>query len=261
MRRPRNRIASLRLAVTLLAALAWLSSCAKKSAPGPSGEASGGASLAGTPAQFYTPRDALYEVKYTPNTVRVDLPTVQKTLRAVSPDGNALVFDSSDPRLQGLTAGKVLFLEHLGVRRVIDVEKQGSQVGLITDAASLSDFIQDGHIKFTAPMNRIPSHAEIFPPRDAGSLMERLGALLLEPRLAYADTPNKGSVGLHAQGKVDDWEFEASATRKSNGVNMSLSATKDLGGLKAKVTASGDVSGVSSSFDATADFRHKWRQR
>jgi hypothetical protein len=251
MLRPKHRIASLRLVVTLLAALTWLSSCAKKNSPGPSGEASGGAPVAGTPVQFYTPRDAVYEVKYTPNTVRVDLPTVQKTLRAVSPDGSALVFDSSDPRLQGLAPGKVLFLEHLGARRVLDVEKQGSQVGLITDAASLSDFIQDGHIKFTAPMNMLPAHAEIFPSRDAGSLMERLGALLLEPRFAYADTPNKGSVGLHAQGKVDDWEFEASATRKSDGINMSLSATKDLGGLKAKITASGDVSRVSSSFDAS----------
>jgi hypothetical protein len=161
-----------------------------------------------------------------------------------------LVFDSSDPRLQGLTPGKVLFLEHLGARRVIDVEKQGSQVGLITEAASLSDFIQDGHIKFTAPMNMAPSHAEIFPQCDPGSLTERLGALLLEPRLVYADTPSKGSVGLHAQGKVDDWDFEASATRKSDGLNMSLSATKDLGGLKAKVTASGDINGVSTAFDA-----------
>ncbi|HZU41805.1 MAG TPA: hypothetical protein VE994_03970 [Terriglobales bacterium] len=244
----RRRDATVTLVTVLLLSLVWLSSCSKKNE---TGDATGGKRIAGAPAQFYTPEDALYDVKYTDQTVRIDFPSVEKTLRAVSPDGSAMVFDSSDARLQGLTAGKVLFLEHLGARRIIDVEKQGSQVGLITDAASLSDFIQDGHIKFTAPMNMLPFHGEVFQPQGPYGLIERLGALLLEPRLAYADTPNNGSVGLHAQGKVDDWEFEASATRKSDGINMSLSATKDLGGLKAKVTASGDVSRVSPSFDAS----------
>ena len=234
------------LAAVLLSGLAWLAACSRKSG---TGGAVGGATMAGTPAQFYTPQDVVYKVTYTDKTVRIDFPTVQKTLRAVSPDGSALVFDSSDPRLQGLTAGKVLFLEHLGARRVIDVEKQGSQVGLITDDAALSDFIEDGHIHFTAPMNTALFHAEALPPADVGSLMGKLGALF-QPTLAYADTPNQGSIGFHAQGKVNDWEFESSATRKSDGVNFSLSATKDLQGLKAKVTATGDVSRVSSAFDA-----------
>ena len=248
MKRRRKSTTAATLASILLLSGAFLSSCSKKNQ---SGSSSGGATIAGTPAQFYTPKDAVYDVKYTDQTVRIDFPTVQKTLRAVSPDGSAMVFDSADARLQGLAVGKVLFLEHLGVRKIIDVEKQGSQVGLITDAASLPDFIQDGHIKFTAPMNAAGAHAEVFSPREPGSAIEKLGALLFEPRLAYADTPNKASIGLHAQGKVDDWEFEASATRKSDGINMTLSATKDLKGLKAKVTASGDVSKVSSSFDAS----------
>lgn len=247
MNRQGKHATAAKIAAVLLLSVGWLSSCSKKSQ---SSSMSGGASVAGTPSQFYTPTDAVYDVKYTDQTVRIDFPTVQQTLRAVSPDGSALVFDSSDPRLQGLTAGKVLFLEHLGVRRIVDVEQQGSQVGLITQAASISDFIQDGHIKFTAPMSSLRAHAEIIPASDSDTLMERLGGLLLEPRLAYADTPNKASIGLHAQGKVDDWEFEASATRQSDGINMTLSATKDLGGLKAKVTVAGDVSKISSSFNA-----------
>jgi hypothetical protein len=229
--------------VLLLATLALLPSCSKKTETGNIG----GANLADTPAQFYVPQDALYKVKYTDNTVRVDLPTVQKTLRAVSPDGSALLFDSSDPRLQGLTPGKVLFLEHLGVRRVINVEKQGSHVGLITDDAALSDFIQDGHVKFTAPMNLLHSRAQAVPSHDPGSVVGRLSELF-QPPLVYADA---GSFGFHAQGKIDDWDFEAGATRKGDGLNFSLSATKDLTGLKAKVTATGDVSHVSSAFDAT----------
>lgn len=242
----RRRVTAMMMAV-LLSGVASLASCSKKSEQGNAGTK---AMIAGTPAQFFAPPDAVYDVKYTNSTVRIDFPTVQKALHAVSPDGSVLVFDSSDARLQDLTAGKVLFLENLGVRRVLDVEKQGSQVGLITDAASLSDFIQDGHIKFTAPMNAGRSHAGLFPPRDPGSVMDTLDSLLLQPSLVYADTPNQGSFSFHAQGKVDDWDFEASANRKGDGLTLSLSATKDLKGLKAKVTATGDVSHISSTFNA-----------
>jgi len=236
----RGLISAITQSLLVLCALLWLSSCSKKVDTG----SMGGANISSTPPQFYVPQNAVYLTLYTDKTVRIDLPTVQEALRAVSPDGSALLFDSSDARLQGLTAGKVLFLEHLGVRRIIDVEKQGTQIGLITDDASLSDLIQDGHIQFT--MNLVHPHAEVFPRRDANTVSGRLRTLL-HPPLVYADS---GSFGFHAQGKVDNWDFEAGATRKGDGLNFSLSATKDLTGLKAKVTATGDVSHVSSSFDA-----------
>jgi hypothetical protein len=240
--------------------LSSCSGCSSNNTPGHPGTAatanptppgSSGAGVAATPAppQFYAPPDAVYEVTYTPNTVRIDLPTVQKTLRAVSPDGSALVFDSSDPRLQGLTAGKVLFLEHLGVRKIVDVEKQGSQIGLITDEASLSDFIQDGHIKFTAPLFADGSQAEVYPPRIPKSFLANLADAINGP-VVYADTA-PASYGVHVAGKIDNWDFEGSGNRAGDGLTMTLSATKDLGGLKAKVTATGKVNHVSSAFDAT----------
>ncbi|SPE27325.1 exported hypothetical protein [Candidatus Sulfotelmatomonas gaucii] len=221
-------------------------SAATSSAPGGPGA---GAAATPAPSQFYAPRDAVYDVTYTPNTVRIDFPTVQKTLRAVSPDGSAMVFDSSDPRLQGLTAGKVLLLEHLGVRKIVDVEKQGSQIGLITDDVSLTDFIQDGHIKFTAPLFADSPQAAVYPPPAPRALLANLTDWLKGPVVAYADT-SPASYGMHAAGKVDNWEFEASGTRAGDGLTLTISATKDLGGLKAKVTATGKVNHVSSAFDA-----------
>jgi hypothetical protein len=239
----------------LVACLILLSSCSSGTKNLPTSSSSGGPSGGGaasgiSPGQFYTPPGAVFQATYTSNTVRIDFPTVKRTLKAVSPDGSALVFDASDRRLQGLKAGDVLFLEHLGARKVIDVEKDGSQVGLITDDASLSDFIQDGHIQFTAPINFASAHAEVLPPGDAGSLMRSLSSLLFEPTLLYADTANTGSIGMQAKGTVDKWEFEASGTRKGDGLTLTLSATKDLGGLKAKVTATGDVKHISTSFNA-----------
>jgi hypothetical protein len=253
------------LVVISLTLLSGCSSGTKSvSTGGSSGGPSGGGAASGTsPEQFYTPPGAVFQATYTSNTVRIDFATVKKTLKAVSPDGSALVFDSSDPRLQGLEPGKVLLLEHLGARRVVDVEKQGSQIGLITDDAALPDFIQNGHIQFTVPTNFASDQAEVHPSGEPGDLVRNLGALLFQPTLLYADTSKTGSYGLHAKGTVDKWEFEASGTRKGDGLTMTLSATKDLGGLKAKVTVTGTVTHVSTSFNANIndgkmqDFQYK----
>ncbi len=235
--------------------LALLSGCSSGTRSvetgGSSGSPSaGGAASSATPEQFYTPPGAVFKATYTSNTVRIDFPTVKRTLKAVSPDGSALVFDSSDSRLKGLKAGNVLLLEHLGARKIVDVVQEGSQIGLITDDAGLPDFIQDGHIEFTAPINFAGKQAEVLPPAILGSPMDALSSLLFQPTLLYADTSNQGSIGMHAKGTVDKWEFEASGTRKGDGLTISLSATKDLGGLKAKVTTTGTVTHVSTAFKA-----------
>lgn len=256
-----RRVALALLGTGVILCLSSCSGCSSNNTPGhpatpsttanptPTGNSGAGAAATPAPSQFYAPPGAVFDVTYTPNTVRIDLPTVQKTLRAVSPDGSALVFDSTDPRLQGLTAGKVLFLEHLGVRKIVYVVKQGSQVGLITDQASLSDFIQDGHIKFTAPLFADGAQAEVYPPaprRFFANLTDWVNGPVV-----YADTA-PASYGVHVAGKVDNWEFEGSGKRAGDGLTMSLSATKDLGGtFKAKITGTGTVNHVSSAFDAT----------
>ena len=49
----------------------------------------------------------VFDVKYSPNVVRIDLATTQKTLRSVSDDGKVFVFESDDPRLRDLREGKI----------------------------------------------------------------------------------------------------------------------------------------------------------
>jgi len=76
MKHPQRKMTRLLLA-TLLFVMGWLSSCSKNAVTGSS---SGGASIADTPAQFYTPPGAVYDVKYTNNTVRIDAPKVSVSL-------------------------------------------------------------------------------------------------------------------------------------------------------------------------------------
>lgn len=233
------------LLVTMMFVMGWLSSCSKNTATGGS---SGGASIAGTPAQFYTPPGAVYDVKYTDNTVRIDLPTVQKALRSVSSDAQVFLFDASDSRIRELAAGKVMFLEHLGVRRVTGVVSKGSQLAVVTEPAALTDFIRDGTIKFSFPVNFRRKRAEAIPERSWPSYLPSLGGWLGPLKPVYADEEGKGAIALHAKGEVDNWEFELEGEPEGEGFSLTLDVGKKLAGLTASVKAKGELSHINTAF-------------
>jgi hypothetical protein len=211
----------------------------------------GGGPIGSTPSQFYTPPGAVYQVTYTPNTVRIDLAAVQKSLRSVSSDAQVFLFDDTDPRIRELTAGKVMFLEHIGVRRVTGAVEQGSQIAVVTDDASLTDFIQDGRIEFKMPVNFRRSAAMAPPPNPREMLFAGLRGWLEAPETVYAaGDSNSGSIGLHAKGEIDNWEFELSGKPEGDGFKLELEAGKKLAGLTAQVKAEGELSHIVTAFKA-----------
>jgi hypothetical protein len=61
------------------------------------------------PGPFHNLREipgTVFDVTYTPKTVRIDLETVRRTLLSVSTNGDVFVFDDSDPRLRSLGRGR-----------------------------------------------------------------------------------------------------------------------------------------------------------
>jgi hypothetical protein len=207
----------------------------------------------GVPAQFRDLRNlpgTVFKVTYTPNTIRLDLPTVQKSLRSVSDDGQVFVFDSDDPRVHQFKQGSVMFLEHLGVRRVVAVNTQGSQVALLTDTAALTDLIQDGTIQFAVPVN----FDDLASRNTVTSIREpRLPRKLSEwfsPTVAYADAPEM-KYSAKVKGETDGWEFEVRGEPQGGGLALTLTAAKKkLAGLTASVTVKGKLENVNTTFKA-----------
>jgi hypothetical protein len=190
----------------------------------------------------------VYEVTYTPNTVRIDFPTTQRLLRSVSEDARVFVFDGSDPRLADLQPGKIMFLEHLGARRVDAVQRQGSQTDVLTEFAGLPDFIQNGRIEFSTPIKSERAHGELpLPPSEFGSF-DGLRAWL-EP-IVYASEGNKTAIGLTTSGKLNDWEYKLKGEPKGDGFKLSLDVQKKLAGITAIVKTDGEVSHISTAFKA-----------
>jgi hypothetical protein len=220
------------------------------SSGGPSGGGAGqGAVPGGGPGKFYTPPGAVFQATYTPNTVRLDYPTVEKTLRSVSPDGRVFIFDDSDPRIGQLAPGKVMFLEHLGARRVVKAQKQGSEIDLLTEPAALTDFIQDGHIQFKTPVDFENRGAQAAIPPGAPGAMASFGRLFGSPTLVYAATSNT-SIGVQTKGQINNWEFDISGAPQKTGFSLSLTAIKKLKGFEASLKAKGDVKNITTAFNA-----------
>ena len=178
------------------------------------GGVSGGATVT-APASFFTPSGAVYDVKYTSNTVRIDLPTIQKTLKSVSGDGQIFLFDGADPQIRGVAPGKVLFLEHIGVLRVTGVANKDGQVVVVTIPAGLTDFIQDGKIRFSMPVDfrQLRSALALEPkwPSFLPTLRGWLGPL--EPVYASGGGTT-GLIGSSTNGQANGWSYTVSGRQE-----------------------------------------------
>jgi len=158
------------------------------------------------------------QLQWTPATVVVDLDTAQNALISVSTDGHVLVFNSTDPRIVNLAAGKILLLEHLGARTVTGVLRQGPITAVATNSAALTDLVQEGTIQFP----------------NTGSA----------PTIRWQqDTDEYGLTG-----EVNDWKFHVQSNAENNDLDYSFVAAKDLGGLSASVNGKGEMKNNGFSF-------------
>ncbi|WP_109488491.1 hypothetical protein [Occallatibacter savannae] len=166
-------------------------------------------------------------IQWTTNTVVVDSNTAQSSLTAVSRDGHVLVFNTSDARITGLSAGQILFLQDLGARRVLGTVRQGPVTAVATNAAALTDLIQDGTIQF--PTN---SH---------------------DPSILDSQDTDFGPGVDRLNGNVDNWQYEAKGSAGDgdpNNLSYSFKATKHVGTLDATVEGKGLLKNAGFSFMA-----------
>lgn len=163
-------------------------------------------------------------LQWTKNAVVVDSNTAQGALTSVSTDGHVLVFNTSDPRIVNLASGQILVLEDLGARLVLGTLRQGPFTAVATNAAALTDFIEDGTIQF--PNN---SHAPLI--------------------LDQQDT--KFGPGMaQLTGEVNAWQYTAKSDTDNNNLDFLFDGEKHLNGFDAKVHGDGHLENNGFSFMA-----------
>ena len=165
-------------------------------------------------------------IQWTKNAVVVDGNTAQSALKSVSSDGHVLVFQTSDQRIVNLAAGQVLILQDMGARRVLGTLKQGPLTAVATNAAALTDFIEDGSIQF-------PNKSR-------------------DPVILDQQDTNFGPGVKELTGDVDEWHYtvhsDAGSDADPNDLDFCFVAEKHLGGLDAKVNGKGHLKNSGFSF-------------
>jgi hypothetical protein len=160
--------------------------------------------------------------QWTKNTVVVDPNTTQGALTSVSTDGHVLVFNTSDARIVNLSSGQILFLQDFGARRVVGVLRQGPITAVATNAAALTDFIQDGTIQF-------PTNSP-------------------EPTILDQQDTSPQPGGDHLSGEVNQWQYTTKGDADNNDLDFSFDAQKHLNGLDADVKGDGHLENHGFSF-------------
>jgi hypothetical protein len=181
------------------------------------------------------------DVTLTGNTVRIDEASARRILKSVGSDGNVYVFDNSDSRIKNLQEGQILFLENIAVQKVLAVARKDNLVLVGTDYASLTDFIQQGHLKWNAPIqfHSLYAQANSTPP-----LQNAEQTWWIPASTVYA-----AGTQLSYSGKVDGWDTSMSVTPTSNRLDMTFKVSRTYQGMSVMVASKGYLKDFLSSAD------------
>jgi hypothetical protein len=226
-----------KLCLVCMAAFMLLSGCSKKTA---SHESSG----MPVARPFKDLRDlpgTIANVTLTSNTVRIDESTTRRELKSIGSDGDIFVFDNSDSRVQNLHEGQIFLLDNVAVRKVLAVAKKDNLIIVGTDYASLTDFIQQGQLKWTAPIK----FGSLFSTKDSSVPSRPAPSMWFIPN----GTVYAAGTELSYSGKVDDWDTTMRVTPGSNRLDVALKVFKSHEGMTVVTSAKGYLKDFLSSAD------------
>jgi hypothetical protein len=208
------------------------------------------------------------KVSYKPNVHLVEQDEGMRAVQGVSTNGAALLLDASNPKMQSLKAGDVLVIKGLLAKKIIAAEIQGPYVLALTQQADLTDALQDGKIKVSAPIRFGALQAAAAP-----SIPRQIFDFLSPP--VYAQSPEgtamskaeaagtKDAMGNVLNGikglVIDDWTTDFSATPSNGRVDVTLQLKKSIGGFSAVINGNGYLDNF--DFDGDIDVEQSSYQK
>ncbi len=227
-----------KILVSLVFVVALLAGCSKKNTPPSS------ASSRPVAHPFHDLRElpgTIADFTLTSNTVRIDEATTRRILKSVGSDGNIFVFDNTDARIRNLQEGQILFLENIAVQKVLAVVPKDNLIIVGTDYAYLTEFIQQGHLKWNAPIQ-------------FGSLFAHAREPLPSNFQTWwipESTVDAAGTQLSFSGKVDGWDTSISVTPGSNRLDIAFKVDRSYQGMSVMVSSKGFL----KDFLSTADIQ------
>jgi hypothetical protein len=91
-------------------------------------------------------------VTYKPTVKIFDESALEPSLEGVGSDGHGIVFKNAPASVLALKAGDILMVKNQFAAKILAAETDGDETVLITDAAKLSDIVQNGEINLDTPI-------------------------------------------------------------------------------------------------------------
>lgn len=175
-----------------------------------------------------------FQATFTDQVVKMEQAAFVKSIRSVSSDNTTFLFDPSDDIASTLHEGSILFVPGVAMRKVDVATRQGNDLVVVTEDASLLEALKDANIKWSAPVNFGAVARAATSPDVPLTLSEQiLGGL---HTAVYADTG-----GLSLSGEDDGWAYTVKAAPLPDKLNLDLDVSRKYNGLVVKVTGSGYV--------------------
>lgn len=240
------------LVFSCLICLSILTSCQKKESSTDSQQTAAARSKPTSNAPVARPykdlRDVpgtVFDVSFTPQTVRVDEAAWHNSLKSVSTDGNVFVFDGADSNVQSLHEGSTMFLENLAVRVVRATTTLDGHFVVNAERAGITDLIQNGRMAWKVPVSFGAAQAHY----DAPAAAEQNSLQALRSRLNPERTAQAAGTAISLSGNLDGWDYKIDATPSSNRLDMAFAVHKELDSLIVNVNAKGFLKDFFSAAD------------
>ena len=94
-----------------------------------------------------------FQATFTDGVVKMEQAAFIKSIRSVSSDNTTFLFDPSDAAASSLHEGSILFVPGVVMRKVDVATRQGNDLVVVTEDASLLEALKDANIKWSAPVN------------------------------------------------------------------------------------------------------------
>ncbi len=189
-----------------------------------------------------TPTQSTFNVTWNPQTKVIDQGTVAHAFRGLASDGSYTFDAASAPSIAALTPGTITVFSGLGLRKIVSVRNDGSQLHVATASVALDQAITNGHIGWQYNID-FGNLAYVAPPgfhrvdvADGPTWFEHL---IADPALAEAP--------VHYEGTIQDWFIDLTLTPERGNLETEIKATKRIDGGTLEVKGSGELDNLTNA--------------
>ncbi len=215
--------------------------CSKADAPAGSATSSNGTKATGS----------VEGLKYAPAVVAMDRKEGLAALKQISTSGALLLFAGHNSTIASLKPGSVLLIKGLMAKKVLAVEEDDGDIGVLTEPAAITDVIQDGHLKYDYPVRFAQGgiiNTALAPTKSEGIFASDF---LVNTAFAAAppDAEEAPSTAISKTFDVKAWTVEVTGTPESDRIKLRVKVSKAGNGFSATVVGDGYL----QNFDAGGD--------